>query len=120
MTKSQESEKTVEAYLVARMKMISGKAYKWVSPGNCGVPDRLCVFPDGRVEMVELKGRGGALTPTQRKRFPELLRMDRRVWVLWSRADVNDFMDCIWRRGGSVGAIQAASISGLLYQPTAE
>lgn len=114
MPRTAESEKTVEAYLVKRMKELGGKAYKWVSPGNDGVPDRLCVFPGARVEMVELKGKGGALTSSQKKRFPELARFGRRIWILWSRAEVDRFLE---HMGGDGGAVCTASVSELLYQP---
>ncbi len=36
-----------------------GKAYKFTSPGNSGVPDRLVVLPEGRIGFVELKQGGG-------------------------------------------------------------
>ena len=52
MPRTTESEKAVEAYLVKRMREIRGKAYKWVSPGNNGVPDRICLFPSGICELV--------------------------------------------------------------------
>ena len=48
MTQNLESEKTVEAYLRDRMRSLGGKAYKWVSPGNDGVPDRICVSLEGK------------------------------------------------------------------------
>lgn len=112
-----ESEKTIEAYLVKRMKEAGGKAYKWVSPGNDGVPDRLCVFPDGRKELVELKGKGGALTPSQKKRFPELVRLGQRIWVLWSRREVDRFLEY---KGGDDSAVCTTSVSELLYQPPAD
>lgn len=114
MPRTTESEKTVEAYLVKRMKEAGGKAYKWVSPGNDGVPDRVCLFPGGRIELVELKGKGGALTPSQKKRFPELARLGRRIWVLWSRREVDLFLAFV---GGDDGAVCTASVSELLHQP---
>lgn len=118
MTRTNESEKIVEDHLVKRMREIGGKAYKWVSPGNDGVPDRMCVFPGGQKELVELKGKGGALTPSQKKRFPELVRLGQRIWVLWSRCEVDRFLEYI--QGGDPDAICASSISGLLYQPPAD
>ena len=35
-------EKEIEKILVLEVKKLGGRAYKWISPGNDGVPDR-CV-----------------------------------------------------------------------------
>ena len=42
-------ESEIEARLVRGVKALGGVAYKFVSPGNVGVPDRLVVLPGGRV-----------------------------------------------------------------------
>lgn len=49
-----------------------GKAYKFVSPGNTGVPDRLVILPGARVGFVELKKPGGELRKQQEFRRREL------------------------------------------------
>ena len=49
-----------------------GKAYKFVSPGNAGVPDRIVVLPGGRIGFVELKRPGEDLRKLQRLRQEEL------------------------------------------------
>ena len=90
--KSEESEKVVEAYLVKRMKAVGGKAYKWVSPGNVGVPDRLCVCPGGVIRLAELNGKGGRISPRQCHKFAELDSLGVPVSVLWSREDVDRFI----------------------------
>ena len=38
-------EKDIERKLVAGVKRSGGKAYKFVSPGNVGVPDRIVIWP---------------------------------------------------------------------------
>ena len=48
-------EKDIEKSLISRTKQRHGKAYKWVSPGNSGVPDRIVVLPGGKVGFCELK-----------------------------------------------------------------
>ena len=48
-------EKEIEKILVAEVKKLGGRAYKWVSPGNDGVPDRIVVFPNRKPIFVELK-----------------------------------------------------------------
>ena len=59
-------ESEIEARLVRGVKALGGVAYKFVSPGNVGVPDRVVVLPGGRVIFVELKAEGGRLSPMQR------------------------------------------------------
>ena len=48
-------ESEIEKILVYEVKKLGGIAYKWVSPGNDGVPDRIVVFPDRKPVFVELK-----------------------------------------------------------------
>lgn len=55
--------------LIARS---GGKAYKFVSPGNDGVPDRLVILPGGRIGFVELKQKGGKPRRLQQHRMREL------------------------------------------------
>jgi hypothetical protein len=58
-------ERALEAYLRDRVQAAGGRAYKFVSPGNAGVPDRLVVFPGGEVCFVELKAPGRKSTKLQ-------------------------------------------------------
>jgi hypothetical protein len=52
-----------------------GKAYKFTSPGNSGVPDRLVVLPEGRIGFVELKQRGKQPGRLQQFQMAELERL---------------------------------------------
>lgn len=47
-------EHDVEQRLVDKVKELGGKCYKFVSPGNAGVPDRIVVC-NGLTVFVELK-----------------------------------------------------------------
>ena len=71
-------ESEIEARLVRGVKALGGVAYKFVSPGNVGVPDRLVVLPGGRVIFVELKAEGGRLSPMQRQQLARLRRLGGR------------------------------------------
>ncbi|MGC5220863.1 VRR-NUC domain-containing protein, partial [Escherichia coli] len=44
-------EKDIENYLRDQVKKIGGIAYKFESPGNAGVPDRLVLLPGGQVHF---------------------------------------------------------------------
>ena len=58
-------ERDVEKWLGERVKELGGLYYKFVSPGNDGVPDRIVILPEGRIYFVELKTKNGRLSPIQ-------------------------------------------------------
>lgn len=74
-------ERDIEKYLREEVKAIGGRAYKFVSPGNAGVPDRIVVLPGGRVVFVELKAPGKKPTKLQlaQQRRLQALGCDVRV-----------------------------------------
>lgn len=51
-------ESTFENYVVKKIRSVGGRAFKWVCPGMTGAPDRICVFPGGRIIFIELKRPG--------------------------------------------------------------
>ena len=85
-------ESTIEAYLRDRVKAQGGIAYKWVSPGNVGVPDRLIVFPGGTVYFRELKAPGKKPTPLQVRQLEKLKALGFDVGVIDSKQGVDEFM----------------------------
>ena len=85
-------EKRVESILVAGIKKLGGKAYKFTSPGNAGVPDRLVVLPGGKIHFVELKTESGKLSPLQANTCLQLSRLGCEVHVLYGAQEVRDFL----------------------------
>lgn len=81
-------EKDIEAYLGKRVRALGGYAYKFVSPSNRGVADRLVVLP-GVVWFVEVKAEGGRLAPLQALFIEQMKRLDQNVIVVWSKEDVD-------------------------------
>ena len=65
-------EREVEQSLVRSVKRMGGICPKWVSPGLDGVPDRIVLFPGGRIGFVELKAPGKKMRPLQKKRKEKL------------------------------------------------
>lgn len=92
-------EKEVEKYLRDEVKRIGGKAYKFVSPGNDGVPDRLVCLPGGAVAFVELKAPGKAPRPLQEKQMSFLRGLGFDVRCIDSKAGV-DALIAEYRGGG--------------------
>lgn len=83
------TEKNIEQYLVRKVRETGGKAYKFVSPGNAGVPDRLVIFPSGKVIFVELKAPGKVPTNLQKAKHRELEKLKQRVLVIDSKEKVD-------------------------------
>ena len=75
-----------------RVKDIGGVAYKFVSPSNRGVADRLVVLPQGVVWFVEVKKEGGRLSTLQNIFIAEMQRLQQNVRVVWSKEDVDDLI----------------------------
>lgn len=89
-----DDEKQVEHHLCLQVAASGGLAYKWVSPGCSGVPDRLVFLPNGVIIPVELKapGRKGNLSSGQKLQIRRLARVGTRVYVLSTREEVDKFM----------------------------
>lgn len=92
-------EKDIEACLVRGVKAMGGRAYKFVSPGNVGVPDRLVVLPGGRIVFVELKTERGVLSAPQRQQIRVLRDLGADVRVLQGVAAVDRFL-AVTKTGG--------------------
>lgn len=85
-------EKEIESYLRNRTKAEGGKAYKWVSPGNTGVPDRIVLLPGGKIIFVELKAPGKKPTPIQLRVHEQLRHLGFDVRVIDSKSGVDAMM----------------------------
>ncbi|MDN7458154.1 hypothetical protein [Burkholderia cenocepacia] len=85
-------EKTVETYLVDRVRAAGGDAYKFTSPARVSVPDRIVVFPPARIYFVELKRPGGKLTRGQEREHARLRALGCDVRTLDSREAVDAFV----------------------------
>ncbi|WP_334468654.1 VRR-NUC domain-containing protein [Arsenophonus sp. PmNCSU2021_1] len=78
-------EDTIEKHLVSEVKKIGGIAYKFVSPGRRGVPDRLVALPNGKIIFVECKAPGKKPTPYQLREHARLFALGHQVIVLDSQ-----------------------------------
>ncbi len=88
-----ESEKTTEKYLRDEVRKIGGRAYKFVSPGNTGVPDRLVCLPGGKAVFVELKSEGKHSTVIQKRQQGVLELLGFAVYAdVDTKAKVNELI----------------------------
>ena len=84
-----EFERDVEQYLVREVERRGGACIKL---GQNGWPDRVVLLPSGWCAWCELKRSGGELAPLQQLRIKSLRIMGQRVRVLWSKKDVDTFL----------------------------
>ena len=88
---SRPLESSVEAHLQNRMARIGGRAFKFM-PALKGTPDRLVVFPCGRIFFVELKRPGGVLSPAQKLWHARMFKMGHVVHVIDNVETVDAFV----------------------------
>lgn len=85
-------ERDIEKRLVTEVKKLGGRAYKWTSPGNDGVPDRIVILPGRPPIFVELKTELGRLTALQKVQISRLRDLGQDVRVLYGMDDVGRFL----------------------------
>lgn len=84
-------EKAIEAKLRAVVKIMGGKALKLTCPGTAGMPDRMLIFPEGRIYFIEVKKEGQKLKALQHIRLDWLNRMGFNARVISSLEQVDEF-----------------------------
>lgn len=85
-------ERDIEDRLRDGIKKLGGRCYKFVSPGNRGVPDRLVLLPGGAVYFVELKTEVGRLSKIQRVQIKRMERLGVQIAVLYGLSEVDAFL----------------------------
>ena len=76
------SENNIEQSLQEQVRKAGGLCLKFVSPGYAGVPDRICLFPGGKIAFVELKAPGKTPRPLQVARHRRLRSLGFPVHVI--------------------------------------
>lgn len=75
-------EKYIERKFTEAVKKKGGLALKFVSPGTDGVPDRIVLFPMGRIAFVELKSPGQKMCLLQMRRKGQFERLGFKVFCI--------------------------------------
>lgn len=94
-------ESDIEKRLVREIRKMGGMAYKFVSPGNTGVPDRIVILP-GVITFVELKTETGRLSANQVRQIGKLRNLGVEVKVIHGMKELEEFLN----------EIRSASVSG--------
>lgn len=89
-------EKQIENELKKRMKFLGGSCDKFISHGNNGMPDRICIFPNGTLIFVELKRpKGGVLSKVQQYQHERLRKLHQKVYCIWDLEDMEVMFSAI-------------------------
>ena len=86
-------EKNVEQQLVRAVKAMGGFSPKLVSPGTDGMPDRLVLFPGGKLAFVEMKAPGMQMRPLQVRRKRQLEALGFRVYCVDRLEQIGGVLD---------------------------
>jgi len=82
-------ESEIERYFVWTVQLLGGVTYKFKSPTQRGVADRIACLPGGQTWFVELKTKGGRLAPLQKLFAADMQRLGQRYACLWSKEGVD-------------------------------
>lgn len=86
-------EKQIETYFCKQVALqLGGHAYKFTSPANRGVSDRIVCLPGGSTWFVELKAAKGRLSPLQVHFQSEMARLGQNYACLWSKEHVDEWI----------------------------
>nr|DAN88233.1 MAG TPA: Nuclease [Caudoviricetes sp.] len=84
-------ERDVERYLIKECEKRGWLCWKFVSPGRRGVPDRIVIRPGG-VAFVEVKRKGGRVSPLQIRRIEELTRLVIPARVVKTKGEIDEMI----------------------------
>ncbi len=91
-------EKEIEDYFVWSVEMAGGKTWKFTSPAQRGVSDRIVCMPDGSTYFVELKKpKGGRLSPLQKLFADEVLRLNQKYACLHTKELIDAWIKALPR-----------------------
>ena len=85
-------ESKIEKKLVSLVRKSGGECFKFVSPGNAGVPDRIVMLPHGEIHFIELKAPGEKPRALQMAVHDRFKRLGFPVTVIDSVKGVEAFV----------------------------
>ena len=85
-------EKEIEKYFVWTVERAGGRTYKFKSPTQRGVSDRIACMPDGSTWFVELKTKGGRLSELQKRFADDVIALRQNYVCLWSKEMIDEWI----------------------------
>ena len=104
-------EKTLEQKLIKAVRQSGGLALKFLSPNFNGVPDRLLLFPGGRMVFCEVKVPGQKPRPLQEHRIAQLRTLGFKVFVLDNPSQIEGIISHVIPRFEMPGERASGSFS---------
>lgn len=86
-------EKDIERKLGEQVKKRGGLYFKFVSPMNPGVPDRIVILPGGKVIFVELKTEIGRLSNVQKWQIERMQEVGADVRKIYGWDEAKQFLE---------------------------
>lgn len=83
-------ESEIETYLVWTVEALGGCAWKFKSPNQRGVADRVVCLPNGETWFIELKRpKGGRLAPLQAIFRDKVIKLQQRYALLTNKQEID-------------------------------
>lgn len=86
-------EKQLEKKICEYAKNKGFLAYKFVSPNNRGVPDRLFISKFGNIFFIEFKSKLGKIAPLQKLKIDKLISHNVKVYFVNSEEKGKEIID---------------------------
>ena len=86
-------ESETEKWTKKKVIEMGGLFFKFVSPGNDGVPDRIAILPGGRIILVEMKTEKGKTSPVQERQIGRIRGCGCDCRVIHGRKEAEEFID---------------------------
>jgi len=86
-------ESKIEKWISEKIREAGGLSFKWLSPNNPGVPDRIYIFPGGKVFFVELKTEIGRLSNIQKWQRERLIDQGVNYRLIKGMKQAEDFVN---------------------------
>ena len=106
-------ERDIEVLLREGVKQLGGRAYKWVSPGNAGVPDRIVILPGGIIHFVEIKQENGCMSNLQFVQQEKLRALGAVAVTLYGASAVRYYLKRV--EGMIRNEVKTARLPAVLY-----
>ena len=84
-------ESEIEKHLTWVVARLGGTTYKFKSPTQRGVADRIVCLPNGETWFIEVKTKGGRLAPLQKFFASEMVRYNQKYACLWTIEQVEQW-----------------------------
>ena len=88
-------EKEVEHYFDWVVQRSGGRTYKFKSPSQRGVADRIACLPNGGTWFVELKAPHGRRSKLQGLFAGEMRRTQQNYACLWNKTEIDQWISTL-------------------------